>query len=249
MRGPKPEPTLPGNPRQLTINQHVHSRWCIDKFADTDERVGVLRRDQAPFNAKSDNKIFCARRVWSQKLESGLFCKVEHAFHAVVAEVLSGTPVSDHDAVTAYVAIWQQRSRLRENLPHDVSLKSVGPSELKKEHEETLESRGYGFLRGTVVPGRIGAFVSVVRNYHMTMHALGGTRWGVIVAPQGSFFLCPADPQGQLYVPISRRRALVAGWSDQTVPEATVLRLNRDAHRNAMYVFGHPDDIATFADG
>lgn len=246
-RGRRPEPTLPGNPRRLTINQHVHSRWCIERFADAKGRVAVLRRGEASFTTKPHNAIFCAQRAWSQKLEVSLFRKTEDAFHAVVRAVLSGAPVPDHDAVTAYLAIWQQRSRFAKEPPKDITLNGVNSSDLDKEQEETLESRGYGFARGNVVPGRIAAHVTAVRDYHMTMHALAGTQWGVVVASGNSFFLCPDDPQGELYVPISPRFALLAGYKDQELPASTVFKFNREAERRAIYLFGHPEDISAFA--
>lgn len=245
-RGRKPEPTLPGNPRRLTINQHIHSCWCIEKFADAQGRVAVLRRGEPLFKTKPRNAIFCAQRAWSQKLEVSLFRKTEDAFHAVVRAVLSGAPVPDHDAVTAYVDIWQQRSQFAKEPPKDVTLNGISSSDLDKEQEETLESRGYAFARGNIVPGRIAAHITAVRNHHMTMHALAGTRWGVVVASGESYFLCPDDPQRQLYIPISRRVALVARYKDQELPPNTVHELNREAWRGARYLFGHPDDVAAF---
>lgn len=198
-RGRKPEPTLPGNPRQLTINQHVHSKWCIEKFADKKGRVGVVRRGEAPFKTNASNPIFCAQRAWSQKLECSLFCKVEHEFHAVVATVLSGAPVSDHDAVTGYIAIWQQRSRFAKEPPEDVTLNGVRSPNLNKEEEETLESRGYGFLRENVVPGRIAAHITALRAYDIARHKLAGTRWGVVTAPEGTFPLSRRSPGRALH--------------------------------------------------
>jgi hypothetical protein len=85
----KPEPTQRGNPWQLTIGQHVHSRWCISQFADENGLVSVLRRGQSkPFPAKPENQIFCAQRAWDETLERGLLAKVEHAFHTTVASTL-----------------------------------------------------------------------------------------------------------------------------------------------------------------
>jgi len=244
----KPEPTQPGNPRQLTIGQHVHSRWCISKFADEEGRVAVLRRGQStPFAPKPENPIFCAQRAWDEKLEHGLFGKVERAFHEVVNSTLAGAPVTDHEHVTAYVVIWQVRSNLAQRPPEDINLVGVDSSALRKDEEEILEQKGYMFARGNTVPGRFGAFVSTMRAYHSAMQELAGTRWGVLRASDGLAFICPDRPSNELYIPISRNTALVAGYGDLSVRQETVRDLNRTSARQAeKYVFGHPDDMAAF---
>jgi hypothetical protein len=61
-------------------------------------------------------------------------------------------------------------------------------------------------------------------------------------------FLCPNSPQRELYIPISRKCALVAGYRDCEVGIVTTSALNRDAARGAQYVFGHPDDVAALGE-
>lgn len=247
-RGPKHEPTQRGNPWQLTINQHVHSRWCIDKFADERGRVAVLRRGQRAFNTSPENAIFCAQRAWSEQLERGQFAKIERAFHAVVTSVLDGGTVSDHQAVTSYVVIWQLRSDLARTPPSDVTLVGIDSSGLDKDREEILEKKGYVFARGSTVPGRFGAHVQTMRAYDMATHTLAGTRWGILAARGEAAFLCPSSPKGQLYVPLSPTRALVAGCNDRHADAAEVTAINRGAARDADFVFGLPLDIARFAE-
>jgi hypothetical protein len=249
----KPEPTLPGNPRELTINQHVHSRWCISQFADHDGVVSVLRRERsAPFPAKPDSQIFCAQRAWDEKLEHGLFAKVEQAFHAVVTSTLSGASIAPHHAVSAYVAIWQIRSNFALQPPEDVTLAGVNSAALPKDKEEILEKKGCLFARGSIVPGRFGAYISALRAYDLAMRALKEVRWGVFRSSGVAGFICPDRPKNELYIPVSPKVAFVAGYTDRAISEETVHELNRSAAgQAAQQLFGHPSDVTTslFVDG
>lgn len=243
----KPEPTLPGNPRELTVNQHVHSRWCISQFADQDGVVSVLRRGRsAPFPAKPESQIFCAQRAWDEKLEHGLFAKVEQAFHAIVTSTLSGASIATHQDVSAYVAIWQIRSNFALQPPEDVTLVGVNSSALPKDKEEILEKKGYMFARGDTVPGRFGAYIPALRAYDIAMQALKEIRWGVFRSSGVAGFICPDRPKDELYVPVSPKVAFIAGYSDREVPEETVRDLNRSAAgQAAQLLFGHPSDVTT----
>jgi hypothetical protein len=89
--------------------------WCISQFADGTGCVSVLRRAKpTPFDARPENVIFCALRVWDEQLEHGFFKKIEDAFHAEVGEILRRGTVQDHTAVNRYLAVWELRSRLKE---------------------------------------------------------------------------------------------------------------------------------------
>ena len=82
MRRWRPEHTQQGNPHSLSIRQHVHSRAAVARFADVEGRVHVRIKaaDDRPdksFLTNADNIIFCAPRLWSDKLENGFFRGVE----------------------------------------------------------------------------------------------------------------------------------------------------------------------------
>jgi len=141
----KHEPTQRGNPRQLTVAQHVHSRWCISKFADANGCVAVLLRGQSkPFLTKPDNDVFCVKRVWGENLERGHFRKVEGSFHETVKSALNTGSITNHQSVTAYVTIWQIRAQFAECPPDDVMLQGMDSSplsDLTRDEEEIVEKR------------------------------------------------------------------------------------------------------------
>jgi hypothetical protein len=242
----KPEPTQPGNPLELTINQHVHSKAAIARFANDRGLVTALRRPDAKLiDVRADNRLFCAQRVWSQKAEGVIFKSVEDAFQREVERALLLGSVFDHEAVTAYFSIWQVRSKLAMNPPDDWVLNGVDADVFTQEEEERLEKRGFMFMRPTGIPSRICAESDAMAQHHANMNGLRRTRWGFMHSPRDGL-LCPDCPR-TLWMPINRHVLLVAGYSNQPLPEQTVKALNRSAFDEAnSWVFGHPEDVGAF---
>jgi hypothetical protein len=243
----RPEPTQPRNPRQLTIEQHVHSRANIARFVDETGRVAVLRRPSVtPIQVAPGNTLLCTRRVWSHKVESGFFRSVEHDFQREVERALLLGTVLEHGPVTAYFSIWQIRSRFASNPPADVVLNGIGNSSLTKDQEELLEKRGIMFTRGPLVPGRFQAELDVMTQHDRDLHALHGSRWGFLRGPTTSGLLCPDRPTTR-WIPLTRHVVLVAGYPDQPMPDETVEDLNKSTFDEASsFVFGHPKDVRCF---
>jgi len=245
----RPEPTQPRNPHELTLQQHVHSRWCISRFADGSGCVSVLRRAQpVPFPKKPEDEIFCAKRVWDQQTEAGFFKKIEDAFHREVSESLRLGTISDHAAVTEYLAVWEVRSRLSEDPPNDVELAGPGEPPLSKDQEEVIERKWGKFQRGTSLPGRFFAHARAIRLVDEIMSVYGGIRWGLARVRSVPGLICPDRPASQAYIPIDRKHALVAEWQDRRIGPDDVARWNRDSWSQSRdLVFGHPDDVIAFS--
>jgi hypothetical protein len=243
------EPTKSKNPRQLTLYQHVHSKACIDRFADTEGRVAVVRPgDQRSFLVKPDNAIFCAKRVWDERLEhGGLVRRVERAFQNEIDTVVDRGTVSDYRAITEYVSIWQIRGRLADKPPDDVVLHRLSHSSerLPKDQEETIEAKHGAFERGDSIPGRFVASMEATRDHDINMSQLGGIRWGVLRAKGEHHFVCPGSPAGELYVPVDPTLALIAGRGDSDLSSENVDHLNRSLKPGSL-IFGHPADVEAF---
>lgn len=242
------EPTQPGNPHQLTVAQHVHSRWCIAKFADGAGNVGVLRRGATkPFPTAPENKVFCAMRAWDQPTEEGIFKSVEGAFHAEVDATLRDGTVNDHDVVSRYFAVWEVRCRFREDPPTDEALSGISEQILTRDEQEILESRWLRFVRGNAMPGRQVAGLRAIRLIDHYMWCNKGLRWGLARSSSLPGFICPDRPASTAFIPIDRKHALVARWNDRKVSVGDVERLNIESWAQAKeYVFGHPSDVLSF---
>jgi len=196
------EPTQPKNPHQLTVNQHIHSRACIKRFADSSGRVAVvLAGATAAIFANPKDAVFCALRVWDEGLEHGLFERVEGAFQKEVRALLRDGSVTDHKAISEYYSIWQIRVQLNDN-PVGDAIVGVAEREISKDEEEMLEKKRVSFIRDRSVPGRFVARPIAVRQHNKNMLSLGGVRWGVLKSPNGPGFVCPGTPDGQPYIPL-----------------------------------------------
>ena len=208
-RARRHEPTQPRNPRQLTIDQHVHSKACIKRFADQEGLVHVVRAGtRKSFPTTPDNPVFCAKRVWDQHLEQGLFRHVEQVFQNEVRSVLGrgdrGRSPCGH-RLRLDLAI---RGSLADTPPEDIVLRDLknGPRDLTKQQEEIIESKHGAFTRGSSLPARFAAFMDATRGHDFNMLRLDGVRWGVLRTVGCRGFLCPGAPAGQLYIPWHRRR-------------------------------------------
>lgn len=202
----------------------------------------------ASFPTTPENEIFCAMRAWDQPAEEGIFKNVENAFHAEVDEVMRVGTVKDHDVVSRYLAVWELRSRYKENPPKDEELAGISEQALTKDEQEILESNWLHFARGTMMPGRQVAGLLAVKFVDQHMWRYKGIRWGLARTRSLPGFVCPDRPASTAFIPIDRKHALVARWSDLRLTSNDVERLNGESWTQAKgYVFGHPSDVLSFA--
>jgi hypothetical protein len=241
------EPTQAGNPRQLTIEQHVHSRANIARFGNQRGLVAVIRRPRTtPIEVPPSNTLFCARRTWSHKAESRIFRSIEDDFHREVERALLLGTVLEHGHVTAYFSIWQIRSKFASNPPEDIVLNGIDESLLTKDEEEALEQRGIMYARGATIPGRFAAEFDLMTHHDRNLQTLHESRWGLLRSPTTTGLLCPDRPTTR-WIPVNRHVVLVAGYRDQLMTDETVEHLNKSAFDEASaFVFGHPKDVRNF---
>lgn len=86
------EPTQPGNPHRLTIDQHVFPKASIQRFTNPGGSVEIfVKKLNRVLKLKPNNSIFCARRVWDQKTEAGIGKHIEDRFQALACAIEKGT--------------------------------------------------------------------------------------------------------------------------------------------------------------
>ena len=114
----KPEKTRRGNPNHLTRKQHVFPLKMMEQFAESGHvSVYFLARGEVR-PAKPDNPLFCARRAWDQRTESGYMKRIEDEFQSIVAPIINGTvsevTAEQKAAVDRMYALWYRRARSRD---------------------------------------------------------------------------------------------------------------------------------------
>lgn len=251
----KHEPTQSKNPHRLTIKQHVHSAAAIRRFADDRGNVAVLRRDRdEPIYVRPENDIFCAKRVWNQQLED-FFARIEGKFQAECQSILRTRTVRNHQAVTAYLSVWQVRSWLIDNPPADVEATSIVElaQTLTKDDEELLEANHMAFFRGggthlrPHLPGRFIAHGMGMRAHDLNMQRMREFHWGVLSTVGTLGVLCPDRP-AERFVPINGSTVLVADWHGQDADDLSAAILNYLVLGHAQeFIFGHPKDLAVLS--
>jgi hypothetical protein len=252
MRHEKPQK---GNPHKLTIKQHVHSAACVARFADVHGRVAVKRHDRADmFLAQPRGDTFVAMRAWSQRLEHGLFRKVEDDFQAAIDTALNGGPV-DHATVTNYLIIWAIRDHFNCLGRDSVQLLGVAGDTLTKDQEEILDKKGAMFVRSNgQVPAHLSLDLRAWQLFDSNREMLAGARWRVGTTPAGMALACPdAFCSGGLGVlPINRTTALLA-VTEPGPPD--VMTSDLVHHINSLVlddartlVFAHPTDLQVILD-
>lgn len=107
------EPTLPGNPNQLVLQQHIFPRSAVHRFAASDGLVEVDRFGGETFRTKPINPIFCAQRAWDQSSETTRSAPVERSYASLADRIARGEVESltgeMHKVVTKFYLLWNDR--------------------------------------------------------------------------------------------------------------------------------------------
>jgi hypothetical protein len=228
----KPEKTRARNPNQLTVYQHVYPQCSIARFAGDDDKV-VLRdlvRGQTR-RAKPRDSIFCARRAWDQRAETGYMKQIEDRFQALAEALIGGQPTissaEDRKVVERFFALWYMRARHHELEDQEIRFNRLEGDKLTKEQEENLEAKGYLFVRqGGLVPARQlnGLWLqSQIDGYAMNLTSV--ERWGVIQPESGEFMI--TDMPLHMIIPVTPKLALVGNAPDGTISRDNLAELNR----------------------
>lgn len=237
------EPTLPGNPHQLTIEQHIFPRSAIERFANGDGLVQVDRfASPAPFRVRPDNILFCARRAWDQITETRRSWPTEDAYAVLADQIVQGdvrSLTAEMDAtVTEFYLLWNHRHNIAALEAADSVLNGVTVEPPKtKEQEEILESKGYIFARGNVVPSRFINGLTIMRENDRGMLAMQGKHWGIVRAVAGEY-LVPDNTATLTLIPVSPSICLSMESDDVELGQEGVAFVNGHLRRCARsYVF------------
>jgi hypothetical protein len=234
----------PGNPRQLTVDQHIFPARSIQRFYGPSGRVQVFDRTSSKsFPTVARNPIFCAQRVWHQWAESGFMRDIESRFQLVASAIVSGkirhiTPF-ESSAITRMYALWLSRYRFQKNDGPDPVIKGVHPErDLTIDSQEILESKGIIFARpdGTV-PMRHLVGVNLQWQVDDLTHRLRQKSWGIVHAGDGEF-LVPDNFGNFPFLPLSPTTILVYAKENTTLRHTDIASINYVALMSAgRYVF------------
>jgi hypothetical protein len=233
------EPTLPGNPNQLVIDQHIFPRSAIQRFAAPDGLVEIDRLAGGEiFRVKPGNPLFCARRVWDQMAETTRSYRIESSYASLADRIVGGEVHSltreMSMIVTEFYLLWNHRYRATTLSTDDLRLNFAKPERaLTKEQEEILERKGAMFIRGNAIPARFINGMSIIRETDRGMLRMASARWGILRAAEGEF-LAPDNAAQLSVVPLSPTIYLSDGVDDQDLPLYQVANVNRQIKNGAV---------------
>lgn len=227
------ERTRPRNPNSLTVNQHVFPSKSIERFTDQTGRVSVheLHRGEV-IRAKPNNSIFCARRAWDERAETGYMKRIEDDFQTIVGPIVDGTvrtlAAEFKAAVDKMYALWYMRSRNRDLESQEIQLNGISGEDITKEQEENLEKNGYVFARksGRMPARQLNGLQLQIRiNNYARALAASVTRWGIISAQSGEFIV--PDVPSHYIIPLTPRITFVNSVPDGMITKSNVAEINR----------------------
>ncbi len=216
-----------GNPHQFVIQQHFHTAHCIGKFSGDDGKVEVKFHTKNKIERKGKrSKIFCAKRNWDEKAERGLMAEIESNFHEEINNLKSFNE-RNHHAISKYFLLWRIRHHFYTEPLEDAKLNGVSGSDLTKEQEEIMESKGIMFVRNEgIVPSRFISGIRILMQLDQQWAGVEFLKWGLLEAKGGEFIV--ADCYKDLtFMPITPKLAYCANYNDMVIGLHNVAEINR----------------------
>lgn len=222
-----------GNPFQFVIQQHFHTAHSIEKFYDDDGYVEVhfLNSEKTEKRHKRA-KVFCTKRNWDQKAETGLMAEIEEDFHNETDNIKPYTS-RNHQAISKYFLLWHIRHNFHISPIDDAVLNGISGSRLTKVQEEIMESKGAMYVRDEgVVPARFVTGIRILMQLDQQWPSIENFKWGLLTANEGEFIV--ADCYKDLtFMPISPTLAFCAGCKDLTIDKENVANANKQSIEKA----------------
>jgi hypothetical protein len=238
------ELTQQKNPHALTIRQHVYPSKGISRFCNPNgkrERVQIFDKTrQKSRPAAPDDAIFCGKRVWDQRAESGYMKDIEDAFQALACQVINGF-VTDIDeeqkkTVDAFFALWRMRADYRCSQSTEISLNAVTGGDWTQDQEERFESCGVLFVRsGGKLPARMLYGLRIQSGIDDYVDQLASVRWGILKAVEGH--LVVPDFPAYMIIPLTPTLCLCSGGRSGILDPSSLLEINRGFRATSVEYF------------
>ncbi len=232
-----------GNPYNITVRQHVHSKHLIKKFANAGEHVtAVTLQNGSVRQVKPTDAIFCAHRAWDEKAERATCGQIEVEYFLQVKGILENESnyAVDHKKVTEYYCLWNVRQLLSVTPQVDVHIRGkYTPSRiLTNRQREHLEKNGvvtmtnFGALEARFLNG-----VNLRLNIDREAQRMKDVKWGILKAPVNAEFICADAYPNFEFMPISPDLALIGTGENAKLKFEDVASLNRMSKENARIFY------------
>ena len=119
-----------GNPYQLPIFQHIFPLRSIERYINEQGYVEtkILKQNVVKY-LKPANPLFCGKRIWDNRAETGYMRKIEDDFQKIVFDILEDDNYRiDNESraiVTQFYALWRTRFVRKLDPITDTKLKGI----------------------------------------------------------------------------------------------------------------------------
>ncbi len=228
------EKTQKGNPHNLVLKQHIFPAKSIERFVDACGTVAVFYKDTCEqIKLKPEDKLFCARRAWDEKAETGYMKKIEDSFQAlasrIVADQVRNLEGSENRLVSDFFALWELRFDQNLNPINDIELKGILPGKpFTKNEEEVLEKSNLVFARDKVIPNRFMNSLNIKMRIGERSAQMRNLKWGIVSSFEGEFIV-PDNFSNNAILPVSPKVVLLGDSKNLIIPRSEVIKVNQKA--------------------
>ena len=233
-RDVKYKKTQKGNPHQLTVMQHCFPKKSIDRFANDQGVVCVhILKTSKTITLRPDDPIFCARRTWDERAESGFMKEIEDTYQDFADRVAAGKVVRrlsdiERKIVTDMFALWNIRC-LWKNKPLD-DTKIVGAlgtrHNLSLDDQELLEKNHITAIRPDAsMDGRHFTGIQIQRNIFHVREVMNDAHWGILKSRCGEFVV-PDSCDNRVLLPLTPNLCFANIIGYRIVDSADLAKMN-----------------------
>lgn len=228
----KYEKTQKGNPHQLTVCQHTFPAASIGRFANTDGCVEVyLVKQKKVVRLKPDDQLFCAKRVWDQRVESGFMKEIEDKYQLLAEEVVEGKRnlnKEEQQIVTDMFAIWNIREHRKAHPIPEQKIEGIidVARHYTKNEMELLEKNHIASIRPDFsIAGRHLAGPSIQLNLFQVRKQMSDAQWGVLKAREEKF-IAPDNFSNARILPLTPELCFFSQSHDDEIGKDEVIKIN-----------------------
>ena len=238
--------TQKGNPHRLTVMQHCYPRRSIERFVNDEGVVCVhILKTRKTVLLKPDDPIFCARRTWDERAESGFMKEIEDTYQNFADRVASGKIVrrlsaAERQIVTDMFALWNIRCLWKNKPLEDTKITDVlgTTRNLSLDDQELLEKNHITPIRPDAsMDGRHFTGVKIQQNLFHVRELMKDAHWGVLKS-RGDDFVVPDSCDNRVLLPLTPSLcfANIVGYG--IVDSAELLEMNAQSIlRSKEYYF------------
>lgn len=217
----------------MTVCQHTFPAASIARFAGTDGCVEVcLVKQQKVVRLKPDNQLFCAKRVWDQRAESGFMKEIEDKYQSLAEVVIlhnkRNLNAAEQQVVTDMFAIWNIREHRKDNPIADQKIEGIidVARHYTKDEQELFEKKHICSIRPDLsIAGRHLVGFNIQLSLFQVREQMKDAHWGILKALEGQFVV-PDNFSNARILPLTPNLCFFSQSNDDEIDENEVTMIN-----------------------